>query len=763
MNKAKALWSGVKNTWNALKKGTIGIFKAVGSFMSSKWNSIKKGTVNKAKALWSGVKDAWGSLKKGTHNTMNAVGGFMSKKWNGIKSTTVSIVNGMKSKVMGTMNKMRDGIKTVTGKIGNLFGGMVKGVKKGLNGLIKGVNWVADKLGMEKIDPIKLSTGTQSTHTQRYVTNGKINKDTMATVGDRGRGNGPGGFRNEMIRYPNGRMALTPNKDTTTFLPKGSSVYSGAQTHAILSNSGYDTKKKKLPKFSKGTKKKDGILDVISSGVKNDVNKVKDIGGKARDIGGTTFDKAKDIGTKALDKAKDVSSTVIKGIGDVFDYVGHPMKLVNKVFEKVGFNLDFMKNAPLPFDLMTAMIKKLKNGIKDFFNEGLDSAGGGDGSSFTKFPITTGYYPNGGAPGYSFNGGAHFGIDYGAPYGTTINATNDGNVKAIHNLGGGLVARLLTGQFTLFFMHLSKILKQGKIKAGEPMAKTGNSGQWTTGPHVHFQVERGRHDDITNRGTVNPAKWLKGHGGGGKVGGSGSANARRAIQRAQSILGGRYKSSYITEQMMRVAKRESNFQSDAVNNWDINAQKGTPSKGMFQMIEPSFRAYAKPGHGNILNPTDEAISAMRYIVGKWVPIMGSWRSAFKRAGDFAYATGGVINTTGMYQLAEGGYPEIVIPTDPSKQSDAMKLLHLAASKISGNNRNKRPNQLRTPSVTSNTVDNAELLLQMIENQQKQINVLMEIARSNKTIEKQPKGFSERDVSQAQGSRLRLAAYSQGGL
>ena len=43
--------------------------------------------------------------------------------------------------------------------------------------------------------------------------------------------------------------------------------------------------------------------------------------------------------------------------------------------------------------------------------------------------------------------------------------------------------------------------------------------------------------------------------------------------------------------------------------------------------------------------------------------------------------------------------------------------HLAASKISGNNKNKRPNQLRTPSVTSNTVDNAELLLQMIENQQ----------------------------------------------
>ena len=747
VNKAKALWSGVKNTWNALKKGTIGIFKAVGSFMSTKWNSIKNGTVNKAKALWSGVKGAWGSLKKGTHNTMTAVGGFMSKKWNGIKNTTVSIVNSMKSKVMGTMNKMRDGIKTVTGKIRNLFGGMVKDVKKGLNKLISGVNWVADKLGMDKLPSIKLSTGTNAS--KKYVSHGKINRDTFATVGDKGRGNGPSGFRHEMIEYPNGKTTITPNRDTTTFLPKGSKVYNGTQTHAMLSQ---------MPRFSIGSAIKEKAEYMLENGKKA----VKSTVGKGKDLGGNAVDQVKKVGSEVAVKAKKVGSAVISGIGDVFDYIGHPGKLVNKIFDKVGFNFNFLKDAPLPFDLMQGAYKKLKSGVKSLFDEWLNDAGGGDGSSFTKFPITTGYYPNGGAPGYSFGGGHHYGIDFGAPYGTTINATNSGQLGELHNFGGGLVARLLTGQFTLFFMHLSKILKHGKVQAGEPIAKTGNSGNWTTGPHLHFQVEKGRHNDITNQNTVNPLKWLKGHGG-GKVGGSGSANARRAIQRAQSILGGRYKSSYITEQMMRVAKRESNFQAGAVNNWDSNARAGIPSKGMFQMIEPSFRAYAKPGHGNILNPTDEAISAMRYIVGKWVPIMGSWRSAFKRAGDFAYATGGVINTSGMYQLAEGGYPEIVIPTDPSRQSDAMKLLHLAASKISGNNRNKRPNQLRTPSVTSNTVDNAELLLQMIENQQKQINVLMEIAQSNKTIEKQPKGFSERDVSQAQGSRLRLAAYSQGGL
>ncbi len=743
----RALRKGVLSVFNALKKGVSVIFNAVKNATVRIWTAIKNSVVNKAKALWSGVKNTWNALKKGTIGIFKAVGSFMSKKWNGIKNTTVSIVNSMKSKVMGTMNKMRDGIKTVTGKIRNLFGGMVKDVKKGLNKLISGVNWVADKLGMDKLPSIKLSTGTNAS--KKYVSHGKINRDTFATVGDKGRGNGPSGFRHEMIEYPNGKTTITPNRDTTTFLPKGSKVYNGTQTHAMLSQ---------MPRFSIGSAIKEKAEYMLENGKKA----VKSTVGKGKDLGGNAVDQVKKVGSEVAVKAKKVGSAVISGIGDVFDYIGHPGKLVNKIFDKVGFNFNFLKDAPLPFDLMQGAYKKLKSGVKSLFDEWLNDAGGGDGSSFTKFPITTGYYPNGGAPGYSFGGGHHYGIDFGAPYGTTINATNSGQLGELHNFGGGLVARLLTGQFTLFFMHLSKILKHGKVQAGEPIAKTGNSGNWTTGPHLHFQVEKGRHNDITNQNTVNPLKWLKGHGG-GKVGGSGSANARRAIQRAQSILGGRYKSSYITEQMMRVAKRESNFQAGAVNNWDSNARAGIPSKGMFQMIEPSFRAYAKPGHGNILNPTDEAISAMRYIVGKWVPIMGSWRSAFKRAGDFAYATGGVINTSGMYQLAEGGYPEIVIPTDPSRQSDAMKLLHLAASKISGNNRNKRPNQLRTPSVTSNTVDNAELLLQMIENQQKQINVLMEIAQSNKTIEKQPKGFSERDVSQAQGSRLRLAAYSQGGL
>ncbi|MGW0559291.1 transglycosylase SLT domain-containing protein [Streptomyces sp. NPDC003016] len=41
--------------------------------------------------------------------------------------------------------------------------------------------------------------------------------------------------------------------------------------------------------------------------------------------------------------------------------------------------------------------------------------------------------------------------------------------------------------------------------------------------------------------------------------------------------------------------RESSGDPRAINNWDINAQNGIPSKGLLQVIKPTFDAYHVPG------------------------------------------------------------------------------------------------------------------------------------------------------------------------
>ncbi len=44
--------------------------------------------------------------------------------------------------------------------------------------------------------------------------------------------------------------------------------------------------------------------------------------------------------------------------------------------------------------------------------------------------------------------------------------------------------------------------------------------------------------------------------------------------------------------LTEMARRESSFKTDVSNDWDSNAKKGTPSKGLFQFIEPTFKSMA---------------------------------------------------------------------------------------------------------------------------------------------------------------------------
>lgn len=64
--------------------------------------------------------------------------------------------------------------------------------------------------------------------------------------------------------------------------------------------------------------------------------------------------------------------------------------------------------------------------------------------------------------------------------------------------------------------------------------------------------------------------------------------------------------------------RESGGNPNAVNNWDINAQNGTPSKGLLQTIQPTFDAYHVQGTPhNITDPVANIVAACNYAADRY--------------------------------------------------------------------------------------------------------------------------------------------------
>jgi hypothetical protein len=64
--------------------------------------------------------------------------------------------------------------------------------------------------------------------------------------------------------------------------------------------------------------------------------------------------------------------------------------------------------------------------------------------------------------------------------------------------------------------------------------------------------------------------------------------------------------------------RESSGDPKAINNWDINAQNGIPSKGLLQVIPPTFKAYHVKGTSyDIYNPVSNIVAAANYAADKY--------------------------------------------------------------------------------------------------------------------------------------------------
>ncbi|WP_432093507.1 transglycosylase SLT domain-containing protein [Streptomyces sp. bgisy100] len=72
------------------------------------------------------------------------------------------------------------------------------------------------------------------------------------------------------------------------------------------------------------------------------------------------------------------------------------------------------------------------------------------------------------------------------------------------------------------------------------------------------------------------------------------------------------------EGLHRNIMRESGGDPNAQNDWDVNAQNGTPSKGLLQVIQPTFDAYHVAGTANdSTDPVANITAAANYAADKY--------------------------------------------------------------------------------------------------------------------------------------------------
>lgn len=104
-------------------------------------------------------------------------------------------------------------------------------------------------------------------------------------------------------------------------------------------------------------------------------------------------------------------------------------------------------------------------------------------------PVETGF------PTRNFDAGdAHFGIDLAVSEGTLVRAVGEGYVILADwtQEGGYTVAVQHADGYVSVYKHNKQLLKQtgDRVEAREALAVSGNSGEITTGPHLHFELWR---------------------------------------------------------------------------------------------------------------------------------------------------------------------------------------------------------------------------------------------------------------------------------
>jgi SLT domain-containing protein/phage-related protein len=205
-------------------------------------------------------------------------------------------------------------------------------------------------------------------------------------------------------------------------------------------------------------------------------------------------------------------------------------------------------------------------------------------------------------------------------------------------------------------------------------------------------------------------------GGMGAPSGKGVERWRKVIMKASAVMKAGATGGDINA-ILRQIQRESGgnekiTQSAAVR--DVNTRNGNPARGLLQYIPQTFRTYAMKGHGNIYNGYDQLLAFFNN--SSWRRDNPGGTRGWGPRGHRRFFTGGIADRPQLASLAENGYKEFIIPTEPKYRKNAQSLLAQANAEIGGGQGQTVQYNYYTTVQYSGSVtrDNVEELVDTIE-------------------------------------------------
>lgn len=165
------------------------------------------------------------------------------------------------------------------------------------------------------------------------------------------------------------------------------------------------------------------------------------------------------------------------------------------------------------------------------------------------------------------------------------------------------------------------------------------------------------------------------------------------IRKAAKYMGQSVSSSQVAGLVAQIM-RESGGNEKIVQSpdvVDVNTLSGNPARGLLQYIPQTFDAYKVAGHGNINNGYHQLLAFFNN--SNWENDLEYGKSGWGPRGHRirGYFNGGIARGPQVATLAENGYPEVIIPTEPAKRGRAMALLNQAKGMLGVKDQRNTPN------------------------------------------------------------------------